>query len=289
MSDHPSPYYPPRARWHRHLYQVAYAWRRQLHLDQIKLPVQTTVPRFCASLVLPGFAFIDGGWKIIGTAVICSWLAAGLIFFAWLGYGSANVAFGTMMSMHVSSILFLMNRAWPGMRIRDRFILSLAVLGVVGQLVYASGLSLLQERWFMPLKMGDKVYVIDRKALINQLRVGDLAAYQSEGTPAEGGVRIRGGYLLDRLIAGPGDQVDFRAAEFLVNGVAHPALPLMPEKVQVTVPQNTWLIWPTLHIVTRNNVTQESISRSVLDMALVRRKEIIGKPFKRWFWRTQIQ
>jgi len=288
MSDHPSPYYPPRARWHRHLYQVAYAWRRQLHLDQIKLPIQTTVPRFFTSLVLPGFAFIDGGWRRIGAALLFSWMLAGLIFFVWLGHGSANVAFGMMMSMHVSSILFLMNRAWPGMRIRDRLVLSLAVLGVVGQLVYASGLSLLQDRWFMPLKMGDKVYVIDRKALINQLRVGDLAAYQSEGS-AGSGVRIRGGYLLDRILASPGDQVNFGAAAFLVNGVAHPVLPLMPEKVQITVPQNTWLIWPTLHIVTRNNVTQESISRSVLDMALVPRKEIIGRPFKRWFWRTQTQ
>ncbi len=288
MSDCPSPFYPPRARWNRHFYQAAYALRRCLHLDQLDLmvPFATAPWRFLLSFLLPGFAFRDAGWKKIGAALTAAWITSVSVFLVCLGYAAANFAFGLMISMHVSSVLYVLNRISPGMALRRRLILSLAVLVLVGQVVYGFGLNLVQDHWFMPLRSGDKVYIINRKASLAAIHRGDLVAYHTEGAGSTG-VRIRGGYLLDRVIADSGDEVAFDSATFLVNGIPYPKLPLMPSAGRVAVPEKTWLVWPSLHTVTRNNVADETIARSVLEMALVSRAGIIGKPFAHWFWRNQ--
>jgi len=111
-------------------------------------------------------------------------------------------------------------------------------------------------------------------------------AYHSEGA-GEVAIRIRGGYLLDRVIAGPEDQIGIHWCELLVNGVPFARLRLMPVVGSLRVPEKTWLIWPSLHTVTRNNVGDDVIAGSVLGMAMVPPEGIIGRPFGRWFWRKQ--
>src|SRR5713101_3481524 len=128
MSDFRSPYYPPRARWNRHLHHLVYGARRQLHLNDLRLPIQTTPLRFLLSFAVPGFSFLDAGWKVIATAMMLGWGLAACAFLAFLGYTPANIAFGLMMSLHVSSILFVLNRIAPGMPVLRRLVLSIAIL-----------------------------------------------------------------------------------------------------------------------------------------------------------------
>src|SRR5262245_11056907 len=192
MSQSQSPYYPPRARWNRHLYRAAYFFRRQLHLEDLKIPLQTTLLRFLLSFVVPGFSFFDAELKLIGRLMMVGWVVAGCVFLIWLGYSVANVAFGLMMSVHVSSVLYVLNRLSPGLPVVRRLVLSIAVLFVIGQLIYASGLNWLQNHWCLPLRKDGKVYVINCAALSGRApRTGDLIAYQSQGASL-GAVRIRG-------------------------------------------------------------------------------------------------
>ena len=112
-----------------------------------------------------------------------------------------------------------------------------------------------------------------------------MVACRTEGL--WGQVRIHDGYLLDRIIAVPGDEIAFEPDEFLVDGARYPSLRLMPTSGRLVLREKTWLIWPSLRKITRNNVSDETIAASVLQLAMVSRDQIIGKPFHYWFFRKQ--
>ena len=282
-----SSYYPPRAGWGRHLNHLGYTVRRRLQWEQLGLKLKTSPSHFALGLALPGFAFLDAGWKTLGKTTLLAWVVAALIFLIWLGYGVSTFAFGLMMSMHVSSILYLHNRAFPGMRVLKRLAFSLALLFVVGQLVYASALKFCHNYLFMPLRVGDKVYVINRLHDVQILRRGDFVACYAEGAGSQG-IRIRDGYILDKVIARPGDHVEFSGNLYSVNGIQSPSLALMPVSGTTVLPHRTWMVWPALEIVVNVNVDPRSVSALVLQMAMIGRDQVIGKPFKWWFWRRQV-
>jgi hypothetical protein len=289
MGEPTSPYYPPRAGWNRHFYHAAYAVRRQLHLEDLNLPelaIDISAWKTFLCLLVPGFSFAHAGWKWLGRGMLAAWFAAGVVFLAWLGYTTANVAFALMMSVHVSSILHFVNRVSPGMSVLRRLGLSLGILLVVGQLLYATGLRGLQNRCFMPLQSGGKVYIINRLSSVSALRRGEFVAFHSERI-GSGNIWIREGYVLDRILAEPQDHVEFTPKGFRVNGVAAARLPLMLADGSLVVPEKTWLVWPTLDTVTRYNASESEIGNTVLRMAQVHREQVIGKPFRRWFWREQ--
>jgi type IV secretory pathway protease TraF len=298
MSEFHSPYYPPRSRWYRRAFDGTYRIRRALHLGNIHLPRLITTPtRFVLALAVPGYSFVDAGWRRVGLWMAGAWCCLALIFIVWLGYAVAGLAFGIMISLHVSSVLHALNRMTPGASIWWRLLLSVAVLIIVGQLVYASGLDLLQSRLLMPLRAGDKVVIVRPITVTAPLRRGELVACATGGTFVRGepgggrgifgNVNIRGGHFLDRVLAGPGDRVEFTPTECRVNGTATARLPLMPATGVVVVPEKTWFVWPTLHTVTWQKVSSEVVGGAVLDIALVQREQVIGRPFKRWFWRKQ--
>jgi hypothetical protein len=261
--------------------------RRRLHWEQLGLKLKTSPSHFALGLALPGFSFLDAGWKTLGKATMLAWVVAALVFLVWLGYSVSIFAFGLMMSMHVSSILYLHNRTFPGMRVLRRLVFSLALLFVVGQLVYASALKLCQNYLFMPLRVGGKVYVINRLHDPQSLRRGDFVACQAEAVSFDN-VRIREGYILNKVIAGPHDHLEFSRNGYAVNGVQSRSLPFMPVSGTTVLSPQTWLIWPSLETVVNINANPHSLSAAVMEMAMIRREQVIGKPFKWWFWRRQL-
>jgi hypothetical protein len=282
-----SSYYPPRAGWGRHFNHLGYAVRRRIHWEQLGLKLSTSPTHFALGLAVPGFSFLDAGWKTLGKATMLAWVMAALVFLLWLGYGVSTFAFGLMMSMHVSSILYLHNRCSPGMRIVRRLVFSLSWLFVVGQLVYASALRLCHNCLFVPLRVGEKVYVINRWRNPQSFRRGDFVACHAEAS-AFGNVRIRGGYILDKILAGPRDHLEFTQGGYAVNGVQSRSLAFMPASGTTVLPPRTWFIWPSLETVVNVNADPNVVSAAVLQMAMVRREQVIGKPFKWWFWRKQL-
>jgi hypothetical protein len=237
-------------------------------------------------LLLPGYSFHDAGWRRIGLCFELGWLTAAAVFLVWLGHTAASVAFGLMMSMHVSSVLHFLNRISPSTSVWRRLVLSLAVLFVLGQLIYASGLRWFQNHLFMPLESNGKIFVVNPRVRPHVLHRGEWVAFRVERTGADG-VFIRGGFVLDRILAEPGDTVEFDSAHFRVNGVIHARLPMMPKGGRHEVPEKTWFVWPSLRTVYRNNVPEETIASTIMGMAFVKPEQVIGKPYRRWFWRKQ--
>ena len=289
MNKETSPYYPPRAGWSRHLYSAAYSARRHLHLENLHLPrlaIHVSLKRAALCLLLPGYSFYDAGWRRIGLGFALGWLVAGAVFLMWLGYTAASIAFGLMMSFHVSGVLHFLNRISPSSSVLRRLALSIAILFVVGQLIYGNGLNWFQSHLFMPLEANGKIYIVNPRVRPTVLHRGDWLAFRVERTGG-GAVYIRGGFVLDRVIAEPGDTVEFGSAEFSVNGESRARLPLMPTGGLLTIPEKTWLVWPSLRTVQRNNVSDDVIASTVLQMAHVGRDQMTGKPYRRWFWRKQ--
>ena len=103
-----------------------------------------------------------------------------------------------------------------------------------------------------------------------------------------GAVRVRAGFGCGPVLAVAGDQVVISSNTFSVNGISHPSLPHMPGAGSLTVPENHWFIWPNLDISGHGNVSEASISSTMLDMASVNATQFFGKPLHRWFWRKQI-
>ena len=269
---------------------MAYAARRSLHLEHLSLPrfaISISTRQVLLCLLVPGFSFYHAGWPRIAAAFAGAWVVAGLVFLLWLGHTAASIAFGLMMSVHVSSVLHFLNRVAPSSSVWRRLALSLLVLFVMGQLIYRTGLDWFQNHLFMPLDVNGKIYVINPRVRPAALHAGDWLAFHLDSTVGHGGVRIREGYVLDRVLAGPGDVVEFSRESVLINGTAHTPLPFMPSRGARTMAEKTWLVWPSLRTVQRNNVSQDDIASTVLQMAQVHHEQMIGKPYRRWFWRDQ--
>lgn len=290
MSKCASPYYPPRAKWYSPLFQFSDALRRRTHLDRLRLPAGITLGAILKSLWWPGIAFCVRGEKLIGRIVICvSVLLAG-IFIIGLGYPAANIAFGLLLSAHVTSLVFLCGPWLMGERFRVRVGFTLAVLLILGLFVYAPLRNTFQARWFMPVRSKGRVVVVQRKASANAIKRGDWIAYTLPADRGVTGVRVRGGLGLGLVLAAAGDWIQFTTNGFLINSKFQAALPHMPQSGELVVPEKHWFVWPDVAINTygNGNVGEGNISATMLQLAIISETDFIGKPFQRWFWRRQL-
>ena len=133
-----SEYYPPRARWYSPLFYPWFQTRRVLQLEKIHLPVGFTVQQFVLSLLVPGYAFLANGRRILGWAFLAAYFVSAALFIVALGYQLGSVGYGLMISAHASSLIYLETR-W----LRDqcqfgvRLALAVCTLLVVWMAVYS--------------------------------------------------------------------------------------------------------------------------------------------------------
>jgi hypothetical protein len=255
-------------------------------MEELHPPPGVTWPVFFVSLALPGFSFWASGRKTVGQVAMGVYALTILIFLIWLGYPLANLVFGLMISLHVSSIIFLLNHWLSELSLVRRLLISLAILFVVSRLIYIPTLDLMEKHLAMPLRVRDRVVVANTMLGNQSIKRGDWVAYHFIGGSGHG-VRIRDGYGLDPVLGMPGDRVRFGSTRFEVNGKTFTRLAHMPAKGELVVPEKQWFIWPSLDTVTQRNVAEESISEAVLGSALIPKEQFIGKPFRHWFWRQQ--
>ena len=280
-----SPYYPPRARWYSRLLQAGHALRRRLWLDRIHLSDAVTAGNFIGGLLVPGYAFYARGERLIGRAVllVCVLLAA--TFFIWLGHPIASVAFGLLLSAHVTSVLFLLGPWLANVRFGFRMAYSLMVVALVGGCLYTPVRNQIQKHFVMPLRIRERVVVVQTGSSSKAVWRGDWIAY---ALSREGGNEsyVRGGLSLGPVLAVAGDRVRFTPGGFEVNGVRHPLLPHMPTSGEMIVAEKHWFVWPDFAM--RGHGNMMNASATMLQLASVPETRFVGKPFKRWFWRRQL-
>ncbi len=283
-----SPYYPPRARWYSPLLNAGDAIRRLVCLDQIQLPRGISARDLVCGLVVPGLAFYVRGEKLIGRAVMCGCALLAASFIVWLGYPLANVAFGLLLSAHVTSILFLFGPELGQVRLALRAVFGLALLSLAGLCVYAPLRNQLQAHCLMPLRQSSRVVVVQRFSSPKSVRRGDWIAYEIPAGAASG-IYVGDGFGLGPVLAVGGDRIRFTPQGFEVNGIIRKSLAHMPAAGEMVVPEKHWFLWPELAISGgHGNPGEMAVAATMLQLATVSEAQFAGKPLKWWFWRRQI-
>jgi hypothetical protein len=261
--------------------------RRKLGLERIGLPGDLSLSATIVSLLIPGMALYCRGRQFWGKLIMFALAVLLLIFLAGLGYPAGNLAFGCMLSLHVTSVNFLFESWLRTAGFRYRILLSVACLLIFGGSLYMPARDFVQNHWFAPLRINERVVVV-HPCSAGSVRHGDSVAYRMMGTGNTEQVISEAGLGFGPVLAGSGDQIQFEPGQFTVNRQAFPSLPGMPRSGDMIVPQKHWFIWPNVSMSGHGNVSSSAVSSTMLRLSLVPEDQLVGKPHKRWFGRRQI-
>jgi hypothetical protein len=263
-----------------------------------------TLPRSVSAaflrMIVPGWPQIYLGHPRRGRimlAVYVAMLSLGLLF---LGTGLGSVALGLAIAVHASSAIDVL---WAGSREwQPRLTYAAVVLMGLFYLVY------LPAGWLVgrvatpvpivgratPFEPGD-VVLYNRSAYSRSApEIGDVVLYrippQRFTAPGPGrgpAIYDLRGERIDRVLAGPGQQVTWDNGQLWVDGQPSPWAPLNPQgllpKLQLTVPAGHYLILPSTEAL---GYPVEVVTR----MSCIPREEILGRvylrhqPLWRWWW-----
>jgi hypothetical protein len=258
-----------------------------LGLERIGLPGELSLIATLVSLLIPGMALYCRGRRFWGKLVMTASVILSLIFLAGLGYPAGNLAFGCMLSLHVTSVSFLFEAWLRTVGFRYRILVSVGSLLVFGGLLYLPARDLVQNHCFVPLRVNERVVVVHPCSAAS-IKVGDAVAYEMMGAENHDQVIAEAGFGFGPILAQSGDQIQFQRGQFTINGQAFPAAPGMPKSGDLTVPQKHWFIWPKMSMSGHGNVSSSAISSTMLRLATVPEDNLVGKPYKSWFGRRQI-
>lgn len=285
-------YYPPRARWYTALlFRSGQQICRRAGLDKLHLTGELSWPGLFVSLVVPGFSFFIFGRRLLGWVFLPAYCLAGLVFVAALGFTAGSIAYGIMISLHATSIVFL-----EGYWLRDsgfglRVSLALGTLVAVWALIYAPLVHFTENHWLFPVRLDGRVLLVHRGVSPAALQRGDLVVYrigeQDSWSEARGSVILRSGLAIDPVLGLPGDLIRFTPQGVRVNTQSFPYQPYMPTAGELVVPEKVWFIWPSLAITVRGGVAAANITATLQRAALVTQTNIIGRPSHYWFGRRQ--
>jgi hypothetical protein len=282
-----SSFYPRRAGWRKPFQRYVPGLRRLLHLEDFESRYGTTAFLFYTGLIVPGFTFWVRGFRRIGACMLAAYVVAVAVLVVWLGHTISNLAFASIISLHVSSIVFTCNQALRDVRLPNRLAFALVVLMVVSLGVYRPLLGAMETTWAVPLRVKDEVVVVNTRVEPATVKRGDFVLVRIEGT-ASHTVWIHSGPVAGPVLGVPGDVVEFEPGMFSVNGRSYPRRVYMPTAGRIVVPEKRWLIWPDFATVVQHGVDKATIAAAILDVAVVPQSQLIGKPFERWFWRPQV-
>jgi hypothetical protein len=209
-------------------------------------------------MVVPGWPQIYCGHVRRGKFFLYLYLAllfSGALLF---GTGIGSVLLGLAVSCHVSSVLdvILLQQRSVWQRIAACVVASLGVALLVylpaGYLLGRAATPVVFAQEATPLHTGDVL-------LVTQMftpKIGDVVVYDIPTTSINGltinnrAARIQiEGSRIDRIIAGPGQRVEFKNGHLTVDGKSSKVLPLNPRRYGHdfvrTVPPGSWLIVPS--------------------------------------------
>ena len=291
--DEASPFYPPRARWYAVFFALGQKIRRRLALDRLRMPRRTEAAQLLLGFLVPGLAVFLRGPRLWGQVALSASTSLGLIYLMWLGYPAANLAFGLLISLHVTGFVYACQPVRTEQSFRSRLLLTLVVLIAMVSLLYLPARTLVQRHLLMPLQAPGGIVVVSRFFPAQAIHPGQWLAYELAENSAgnahrEGAVWFHGGTALGPVLAVAGDHVTFSATGYFINGNFHPSPPHMPVSGEWVVPEKHWFIWPNLAISGHGNVSDDTLSRMLLQLADVAPSQYLGQPFRHWFWRRQI-
>ncbi len=297
MNSNPSEFYPPRANWFSairvrsiRLGLVLRAIMRPINFGQVLGSGDTIL-----ALLLPGYSVRRLGLPRIGTVMMVSYFLCGFVFLICLGYSVANYSFGLMLSLHVTSILFLLRRLIPEWTVVARLAAAIFILVAVSALVYWPIRREIQKN-VMPLRTHSQVIVVNTRASFEKLRRGNWIAYHVpersgsfQNAQAHGTIILREGFSFGQILGLPGDILRFSETNFFVNDLSFAREARMPKNTEMVIPEKHWFIWPDLAMSFQSDTAAiMQVDGFLKNRALIAQSNFVGTPFASWFWRKQI-
>ncbi len=260
-------------------------------------------PGMAALLLVPGAMLFRLGRRTLGRAFLGAYLgflAAGLVF---LGTYFGSACLGLVFSVHLSYCLTVFRclglrpGTWFGVGLLTGVLLFGTIYLPGGWLLTNVAGPVVVDYDNPPFRDGD-VVLVNRLAYRREPpRPGDVVLYDQRAAylgqvPRAGNdhvnVRVEAGQRIDRVLAGPGDQVRWASGQLWVNGQPSPLLPLNPGHcdytLEITVPPGCYFILPSTGRETLRGVAQ-NMGR---DLSLVPVTAIEGRvyfrnqPLSRW-------
>src|SRR5262249_41079209 len=156
---------------------------------------------------------------------------------------AGNAAFGLLLGLHVSSLVYWFQPLLVEAPFRTRILLTVGLFGMLGLGLYMPMLNYADAHWFSPLQIKGHTVVVQKLVAASKVRRGEWIAY----TVAEGGdhnVFVYSGMGFGPVLAVPGDRIAFGKKSYSVNGIAFPTQPYMPQSGEMVVRERHWFMWP---------------------------------------------
>ncbi len=283
-------YYPPRARWYR---RPVYAWywlRGVLHLESIFRPTGINGGQLILSVLIPGFALWVSGRRSLSRVFVAVYVGAFISLVLWYGHLISRAGYGTMITIHASSVFFLLNRSLQThYEFAMRMCMCVLVLFVIWFGGYRPILGLVQSHWYWPVEVQGRVLVMKPFKSGSELRVGQWILFEigDRVSGASDGIVLREGLGYSPILATPGDTLRFTTNQFFVNGVSVARREYMPLGGEHVIPEKHWFAWPDV-VRGGQGGNLNVVAARLLEAATVPEEEVLGTPYHRWFWRKQL-
>jgi hypothetical protein len=235
--------------------------------------------------LVPGWSFYLAGWQKVGWCLFAGYLGAAVVCVAELGRPAANWAFMFIISAHTASVSQRSQQWLAEQRLIIQMAVGMILFTAISLLVYVPARGWFERHIAKPLPTDRGVLVLDARTRPASIQRGDWLAYRIDGGYADG-TWIRDGYGFGPVLALPGDRVTFEEKTFRVNGTAHTRLPQMPRRGELVISQKQWLVWPHVTI-NMHGMAESAVEQAVLKVAVAKQEDLVGRPFKRWFFRKQ--
>src|SRR5271157_170727 len=258
---------------------------------RVPLPEPDIAPR----LIVPGWAHIHAGLVLRGRiflGVFLTLLAIGLLL--W-GSQLGAICIGFAFSVHVSSVLDILNRQGT-VRFPSLVLTSLLAALVVGVFLYwpigwaASHVAAVREYSYDStlFRQSDVVLINEWAFLLREPRPGDVVLYETNfatgirvGTAFHVQYMLRENEAVERVVGGPGDHVLWDHGSLSINDSPVTWTPLLPQRLparlEITVPENSYLILPS----TSQASNFDGSSEGWKARSLARREQIEGTAYLR--------
>ena len=247
-------------------------------------------------MIVPGWPQLYSGNSVLGGRLLAAYLFCGFLAAMFIGTILSSLAIAACLTIHAISVYEIGYRSTKSQGGRlSRTLLGCGLLGVClyvplySRLIdIAAPIQIQLNR--APLERGE-VLIVNRTAFqsapprIGDLVVYDVAELRAAGLTPQGGnaIYVLGGERIDRILAGPNQTVHWEGATLTVDGVESNSMPLnpggMPIKVDLTVPADHYLIFPSTEVFNFGFVNDESRLRQLI---MIPRRNILG----RIYWRS---
>jgi hypothetical protein len=248
--------------------------------------------RLLVRSILPGYGHLRAGRRTPGLALLGTWSGLVVLILLSAGSGWAWLFWLMALGLHCAVLSAVLAPALQGTRLTYRMATGLLIYGILCAGLY------LPARWMagrvvLPFRVhglretalvanGDTVLCAGPWLRPDRWERGDLVLYRIRPASA-GGIVIREGFGLDRIVGVEGDRIDLAGGVLTVNGTPVPpeiapigGLQRLPENMWI-VPRRSVLILPSTFAFEGYGNYRAQLPRAASMVATVDEHDVLGQ------------